>query len=212
MKNRILIVLIIILAILLILETYYLFSLPKAQKMRNVVVSHYRGSPAYTAKADYFPMFERIWDKDPFTELELIRKRMDRVFSGRSLGLVGDKSDSLAKENIFFKPRMDLKQTDAAYILAIDLPGMQKSEINIKIEDGYMTVSGERKTETKQERQGLYMQELTFGKFYRTIVLPEDAIIKGITSEYSNGVLTVKVPRKAKPKAKGAPVVKVPVK
>jgi HSP20 family protein len=137
---------------------------------------------------------------------------MDRVFDRRSLRPVGDKSVSLSKEDIFFKPRMDLKQTDAAYILAIDLPGMQKSEINIKIEDDYMTVSGERKTETKQEKQGLYMQELTFGKFYRTIVLPEDVIIKGITSEYSNGVLTIKVPRKSKPKTKGAPVVKIPVK
>jgi HSP20 family protein len=212
MKNRILIVLIIILAALLIFETYYLFSIPRPQKLRNVVVRHYRGNPAYTVRADYFPIFERLWDKDPFTEIELMRKRMDRVFDRRSLRPVGDKSVSLSKEDIFFKPRMDLKQTDAAYILAIDLPGMQKSEINIKIEDDYMTVSGERKTETKQEKQGLYMQELTFGKFYRTIVLPEDVIIKGITSEYSNGVLTIKVPRKSKPKTKGAPVVKIPVK
>jgi len=212
MKNIILRVFFIIMAVILILEIFYFFNLAKVQKIQNAALRQYQGIPVYTARIGYSPVFGHMRDRDFFAEMDAMRKKMNKMLRESFSEPLEAKSTGLAQESIFFKPRMDFEQTGVAYILYIDIPGVNKNEINIQIEDGYMTVSGERKTETKQEKQGFYRQELTFGKFFRTIVLPEDAIAKEVTSEYADGVLTIKVPRKSRTKVAGAALIKVPVK
>jgi len=212
MKNKILLVLVIILSALVIFQSIYLLNLENKQIIHLKKTGYYKHMPTHRIEADYYPVFERMRIKDPFNEMELMQRRIDRIFEESLAEPKNTLAMNASKRVVFFKPHMDVKQTEAAYILSIDLPGIEKSEINIQVKDGYLTVSGERKVEGQVEKEGVYQQEINIGSFFRAVVLPKDAMIKQITSEYTQGVLMVNIPRKIKPKTQRTPAIKVPVR
>ena len=93
---------------------------------------------------------------------------------------------------------MDLYETDDRYVLEMDLPGLQKKDIQIRVEDGVLTISGERHVDMPDE---CLCQERWTGKFSRSITLPDAADAEHIQAEYKNGVLRLTIPKKesAKP-------------
>lgn len=111
----------------------------------------------------------------------------------------------------FFVPNMDVKEVPGAYMVTADLPGMKKEDIHVELQGRSLVVSGERKIEVNVEKEGYYRQESNYGNFLRTINLPEDAKIQGITSEYKDGVLTIKIPKTESAKAVKSVPVKVTV-
>ena len=120
---------------------------------------------------------------DPFTQMAILQRQMDRnmrqAFSASGA----------------FNPRMDMKQTDKQYVITMDIPGMDKDKINIEVKDGMLTISGERKSETQNNKNNQYYRhELSFGTFMQAIPLPEDAKTDQIDAKYNNGVLTVTLP------------------
>ncbi|NOX89965.1 MAG: Hsp20/alpha crystallin family protein [Calditrichaeota bacterium] len=99
-------------------------------------------------------------------------------------------------------PLMNIEETKDAYKVSVELPGMEKDDIDIQIKDNVLTISGEKKEETKSEEGTFYRRERRYGKFSRSISLPGDVKVDNIEAEYKNGVLTLTLPKaeEAKPK------------
>jgi HSP20 family protein len=92
-------------------------------------------------------------------------------------------------------PAMDLVEHDDQFVLRADLPGLSEGDVNIEVEDGVLTVSGERKAEHDQRERGFYRVERQFGKFSRTLTLPDGIDGEQIKASFSNGVLEVWIPK-----------------
>ncbi len=97
---------------------------------------------------------------------------------------------------------MNIEETKDAYKISVELPGMEKDDIDIEVKDNVLTISGEKKEERESEEGTFYRRERRFGKFSRSINLPNDINIDDISAEYKNGVLMLTLPKteEAKPK------------
>ena len=94
-------------------------------------------------------------------------------------------------------PAVDIAETDEAFVLTADLPGVAKDAIEITMEDGVLTISGERSSVSEEKTAELYRSERHYGKFSRRFTLPESADVDRISAASDNGVLTVTIPKKA---------------
>ena len=92
--------------------------------------------------------------------------------------------------------RMDMKENEKEYEMSVDLPGMDKSEIKMHVEDNGLVIEGERKSEKKEEKDKYHFCERHFGSFHREVSLPKNANVDGINAMYENGVLKVVIPKK----------------
>ena len=92
--------------------------------------------------------------------------------------------------------RMDMKENEKEYEMSVDLPGMDKSEIKMHVEDNGLVIEGERKSEKKEEKDKCHFCERHFGSFHREVSLPKNANVDGINAMYENGVLKVVIPKK----------------
>ncbi len=99
-------------------------------------------------------------------------------------------------------PAIDLEETDDAFVISAELPGMDKKEINISFDNSQLTISGEKKSEKEMNEEKFHRIERTYGKFQRSFELPGYVERDKIEAEYNNGILTVTVPKaeEAKPK------------
>ena len=101
-------------------------------------------------------------------------------------------------------PKVDITENDSDYSIEADLPGLEKKDIRIIVEDGVLTISGEKKHEKKERKKGRYgFYERSYGSFSRSFALPENVDEKSIHANYKNGLLelTIKKTEKAKPKS-----------
>jgi HSP20 family protein len=92
---------------------------------------------------------------------------------------------------------VDIKEEPERYILWADLPGISSDSIGITMENGILTLKGERQTEASVRREGLKRVERVYGSFYRRFSLPDTADADGITARYRKGVLEISIPKKA---------------
>ena len=89
---------------------------------------------------------------------------------------------------------MDLVEEDDHFVLSADLPGVEEQDINVELEDNVLTISGERKSEHEDRKEGYYRIERSSGRFSRTLTLPEGIDADSIEARFDNGVLTVRIP------------------
>ena len=92
-------------------------------------------------------------------------------------------------------PEMDLVETEDHYLLKADLPGMKQEDVSIEWGDGALTISGERKAEYERKEKGFFRLERSFGKFSRTLTLPEGIDADRIEAAFHDGVLDVQIPK-----------------
>jgi HSP20 family protein len=102
----------------------------------------------------------------------------------------------------FFSPNSEASATEAAYEIAVELPGVADADISVEVEDGRLTVTGEKQAEKTDSGKSYYFSERSYGKFRRSFRLPEDADVDHITATHTDGVLMVAVPKKAPTAAK----------
>ena len=97
-------------------------------------------------------------------------------------------------------PALDLYQNNDNIVAVVELPGMRKEDIEISLQDGTLTISGERKEE-RTEENGATRTERSTGKFRRTITLPTRVDVNNVSASYKDGILTVTLPKaeEAKP-------------
>ena len=92
-------------------------------------------------------------------------------------------------------PEMDLVETDDSYLLKADLPGMKQEDVSIEAGDGMLTISGERKLEYERKEKGFFRLERSFGKFSRSLTLPDGVDPDKIAASFHDGVLEVTIPK-----------------
>ena len=99
-------------------------------------------------------------------------------------------------------PAVDIQETDHELIVKADVPDMEMKDIDVRMENGTLTLRGERKFETKKTEGGWHRLERSYGTFERAFTLPETVNAEGVKADYKNGVLTVTLPKKeiAKPR------------
>lgn len=95
----------------------------------------------------------------------------------------------------FAVPPCDISETESAYVLSFDIPGLKKEEIEIDIKGNQLTVSGERKSKQETKTEGVHRIERTFGRFQRSFTLPEGTDSNKIEAHYDTGVLEVGIPK-----------------
>lgn len=97
-------------------------------------------------------------------------------------------------------PAMDLVETDEDFVLRADLPGLSEGDVSIELDDNVLTVSGERKSEHRERKEGYYRVERASGSFSRSLTLPEGVDPEKIKASFDRGVLEVRVPKPAERK------------
>lgn len=93
-------------------------------------------------------------------------------------------------------PAVDIKEETDKFIIHADIPGVKPEEIDISMEDGVLTIKGEKKSEAKTEKEGYKRVERTYGSFYRRFSLPDTANANAISAASRNGVLEVIIPKR----------------
>ena len=92
-------------------------------------------------------------------------------------------------------PAMDLVEAEDHFLLKADLPGVGEDDVSIEIQDNALTISGERKEEREQRERGWYRVERSFGRFSRSLTLPEGIDPDAVTASFDKGVLSVRIPK-----------------
>jgi HSP20 family protein len=92
-------------------------------------------------------------------------------------------------------PEMDLVETEDHYLLKADLPGMKQDDVSIEFNDGALTIAGERKIEYERKEKGFFRLERSFGKFSRSLTLPDGVDPDKIEAAFHDGVLDVTIPK-----------------
>lgn len=126
------------------------------------------------------------------------RSLVDRFFEDDFLG--GSKAS--------FTPSVDIAETDKAFEIQLQAPGMNKSDFNIEIVKDYLQVSGERKFENEKNEKNYHTVESHFGSFKRSFYLPEAIDRDHIDASYQDGILTISLPKDEKKTAKKLVAVK----
>jgi HSP20 family protein len=92
-------------------------------------------------------------------------------------------------------PPMDVVEAEDHFVLKADLPGLSEEDVSIEIQDGNLTISGQRKAEHESSEKGWYRIERSFGSFQRSLSLPEGIDADGVTANFERGVLEVRIPK-----------------
>ena len=140
---------------------------------------------------------------DPFRELEDVSSRLNRIF-GRTLGRMGSNSEMLAMAD--WTPSADISETNTAYLIKAEIPGVKKEDVKVSILDGMLTIQGERKMEKEEKDKKFHRIERSYGSFMRSFRLPEDADESAVKAEFKDGMLNVTLTKSAKAKPKSVNV------
>jgi len=131
-----------------------------------------------------------------------LREEMDRVFdrfvSGRfwQPGGLWDSNLGSSFGFSFSSPKLDVVEKDKEVVVTAELPGIQENEVELTLEEGVLTIRGEKKTEDKREEGRTVISERSFGSFERRLPLPEGIDEEKCSASFDNGVLTVRLQRK----------------
>ncbi|NQV73297.1 Hsp20/alpha crystallin family protein [bacterium] len=128
----------------------------------------------------------------PRADLSRMQSDFDHIFSNL-FPTFGTESDN--NEPVSWNPRIDVVETPDAYELAVDVPGVNKDEIQINLHEGVLSISGERVAREVGESDNVVRMERHTGRFYRSFSLPNKINSKKIEARFDNGVLIVTVPK-----------------
>jgi HSP20 family protein len=124
----------------------------------------------------------------PARELGLLRREMDRLFNDFLPSRQGEDAGTAV-----WMPRADLAETEDAWLLTLDLPGIPAENVEVTMEDDTLTVSGERKVSNEQGKGRFHRIERTYGRFLRTFQFGTPVDANHVEASFEDGVLTVRV-------------------
>ncbi len=128
-----------------------------------------------------------LWN--PFRELDEVQNRLSSFFGTFPKRTNGNGDFTLPN----WSPAVDISEDEKEYLVKADLPEMKKEEVKVMVEDGVLSISGERKTENEEKKY--HRIERSYGTFLRTLTLPDDADEKKIAAEFKDGLLKVHLPK-----------------
>ena len=101
-----------------------------------------------------------------------------------------------------FSPAVDIKESEQAYTLTAELPGVEKNNVSLEVKDGWLTLSGKREHSKEDKSENYHRIERSFGSFSRSFELPENVAEEKIEANFKDGLLTITLNKSAEPKSK----------
>lgn len=134
---------------------------------------------------------------DPFRELRSLQNEMNRIFSGFETERGGNEFARGA-----WSPNVDIYEDKERLIVEAELPGMNREDFEVSVENNVLTLKGERKFEKKTEGDNYHRVERSYGSFTRQFTLPQTITAEGATADFENGVLRIALPKREETKAR----------
>jgi HSP20 family protein len=128
---------------------------------------------------------------EPWGLLDQMRREMERAVDSRA-----EEGSSVATSD--WVPAVDIKEEDDAFMIVADIPGVDPKDIEVHMDNGVLTIKGEKETESKDEREGYKRVERSYGSFYRRFSLPDSADPEKISAKSNHGVLEVRIAKQEK--------------
>jgi HSP20 family protein len=137
---------------------------------------------------------------DPFRELEDVSDRLNRMFARPATRTANGKETMTVAD---WLPSVDISETEGEYQIKAEIPDVKKEDVKVTVEDGVLTIQGERKHEKEEKGRKYHRIERSYGSFVRTFSLPDVIEEDKVKAEFKDGVLNLYLPKseKAKPKA-----------
>lgn len=137
---------------------------------------------------------------DPFQDLRDAQEEMAQLARmsptlAHALGLHGQQQDSGRATTTAWAPALDISERKDAYLVTVELPGVEADDLQITLEDGLLTIQGERHFADDSSEQQFHRVERRYGAFRRSITLPAHVMAEGIEASTDNGVLQILVPK-----------------
>lgn len=126
---------------------------------------------------------------DPFRDVTSLQRQINRLFDR----LIP--TDGGERAGLNFIPAAELEETEEALKLRLEVPGLEPKDINVEVTPESVVISGERKTESRTEENGVTRSEFRYGKFQRIIPLPSLVQNDKVHAEYQNGILRLNLPK-----------------
>jgi HSP20 family protein len=142
--------------------------------------------------------FENRWN--PFKEMEDLQNRLSSLFN-RTVAPSHDSEEQITVAE--WAPRVDIIEDETEYLIKAELPEVKKEEVKVTVENGVLSISGERKFEREEKGKKYHRVERTYGRFERCFTVPDNADPSKVNAEFKDGVLKVHLAKdeKAKPRS-----------
>jgi HSP20 family protein len=141
-----------------------------------------------------------------FPSFEDFENRMNRFMQRAFTEPFGEQFGTAMSEPIGWVPAMDIVETAKELTVTAELPGIDQKDIDVSVEDGVLTIRGEKNDEREQEDKRVYLYERSYGSFQRAFTLPTNVDATKVAAEFAKGVLKVHLPKDGEAKPKGRKV------
>jgi HSP20 family protein len=126
---------------------------------------------------------------EPFREIDSLQREMNRLFDSLS------PSENSDHKGIAFMPAAEMHETQNTIELKLEVPGLEAKDIDVRVTEQAVAISGERQSQTKTEERGMTRSEFRYGKFQRVVPLPARVQNDKVQADYNNGVLSLSLPK-----------------
>jgi HSP20 family protein len=130
-----------------------------------------------------------LFTASPFELMRRFSEDMDRLFEG-----VGPRWGPMSEESHIWSPPVEVSEQEGQFVVCAELPGLQKEDVKVELTPNGLVITGERKRDHEERREGFYRSERSYGKFSRTIPIPEEANLEEAKAQFENGILKVSLP------------------
>ena len=166
------------------------------------------GAPQVATQERSSPPSSQGFARGSFEEVQRRLDRMMRLFDETFPSLSFGRPDLWSRtatapaETSLFAPPVNVTEASDAYTVSADLPGVDEKEIDISFANGMLSIKGERKQESEREEEDWHVCEQRLGRFNRSFRLPEDVDVEKIAARFTNGVLSIRLPKRAEAQKK----------
>ncbi len=130
----------------------------------------------------------------PAESFGLLRRELNRLFDEVTQVTEGNGHGTV------WSPYTDISETDDRYILRMDMPGIPKENVKVELQDGVLSISGDRKSEHEERKENVHRIERSYGHFFRAFPLPNAGSPEDVKAQMRDGVLTIEVPKRQESK------------
>lgn len=140
---------------------------------------------------------------DPFNELEDISNRLNRIF-GRSTAPATTGHETVKVTD--WTPSVDITETETAYVIKAEIPEVKKEDVKVTVDNGVLTMQGERKMEKEEKGKKFHRIERSYGSFLRSFRIPDGVDETKAKADFKDGMITITLPKSEKAKTKAVEI------
>lgn len=144
---------------------------------------------------------------NPLKEMDQIQNRLASLWNWEPFRIKNGQEETLTVSE--WTPRVDIVEDDKEFLIKAELPEMKREDVKVTVDDGVLTISGERKAEKEEKNRRYHRIESEYGSFLRSFTLPPGTLGDKVAAEFKDGMLKVHLPKDTKAAAAKAVEIKV---